>query len=126
MMRGLRPNVTVLATHLLALSVQSAVLTTQEPAPPAIWKGVFNDAQAERGKAVFQAKNCAQCHGEKHRDWSEGIHGLNTGGWRGTVSRRLCTACHDPHAPGPIHLQALPPPELGIPPTSHHDDHEGT
>lgn len=54
---------------------------------------------------------CAQCHGEKHRDWSAGIHGLSTGGWRGDVSRRLCTACHDPHAPGRIELEALPPPE---------------
>lgn len=57
---------------------------------------------------------CAQCHGEKHRDWSEGVHGLNTGGWRGTVRRRLCTACHDPHDPGDLHFEALPPPELGI------------
>ncbi len=54
---------------------------------------------------------CAQCHGEKHRDWSEGIHALQTGAWRGTVQRRLCTACHDPHAPGRIQLEALPPPE---------------
>lgn len=55
---------------------------------------------------------CAQCHGERHRDWAEGIHGLSTGGWRGTVERRLCTACHDPHAPDRIALEALPPPAL--------------
>lgn len=55
---------------------------------------------------------CAQCHGEKHRDWSEGIHGLSTGAWRGTVRRRTCTACHDPHTPGRIELEALPPPAL--------------
>jgi hypothetical protein len=68
---------------------------------------------------------CAQCHGEKHRDWAEGVHGLNTGGWRGTVQRRLCTACHDPHAPGPLRFEALPPPELGLPPRDgdpHHDE----
>lgn len=53
---------------------------------------------------------CGQCHGERHRDWEAGIHGLSTGAWRGTVHRRLCTACHDPHAPERIHLEALPPP----------------
>lgn len=65
---------------------------------------------------------CAQCHGEKHRDWRDGVHGLNTGGWRGTVNRRLCTACHDPHAPGDLRFEALPPPDLGIP-RIHHDEH---
>ena len=72
---------------------------------------------------------CAQCHGEKHRDWSHGIHGLETGGWRGTVQRRLCTACHDPHAPGDIRLTALPTPELGLPHAAGahgHAAHEGT
>lgn len=53
---------------------------------------------------------CAQCHGERHRDWEAGIHGTLTGGWRGAVQRRTCTACHDPHAPGPIRFEALPPP----------------
>lgn len=53
---------------------------------------------------------CAQCHGPEHADWEEGVHGLSTGGWRGIVRRRTCTACHDPHAPGAIHLEALPAP----------------
>ena len=55
---------------------------------------------------------CGQCHGERHADWSEGMHGLSTGGWRGTVRRRTCTACHDPHAPEHIQLEALAPPRL--------------
>ena len=54
---------------------------------------------------------CGQCHGEKHRDWRNGIHGLSTGGWQGTVWRRTCTACHDPHTRGSIWLEALPAPE---------------
>lgn len=54
---------------------------------------------------------CGQCHGDKHRDWRHGVHGLSTGGWRGTIRRRTCTACHDPHGPEPIWLEALPPPE---------------
>jgi hypothetical protein len=54
---------------------------------------------------------CGQCHGEKHRDWSRGIHGIQTGSWWGTAYRRTCTACHDPHAPlDGIHLNALPIP----------------
>jgi hypothetical protein len=54
---------------------------------------------------------CAQCHGERHRDWELGLHGLTTGGWRDHAQRRLCTACHDPHAqPERIHLEALPRP----------------
>ena len=54
---------------------------------------------------------CGQCHGPKHRDWEHGVHGLTTGGWIGTVSRRLCTACHNPHGPDRIEFEALPPPE---------------
>lgn len=53
---------------------------------------------------------CAQCHGERHRDWELGLHGITTGTWNGPTERRLCTACHDPHAPDRIHLEALPPP----------------
>lgn len=55
---------------------------------------------------------CAQCHGERHRDWVAGSHGALTGGWTGVVGRRTCTACHDPHVPSPIRLEALPPPHL--------------
>jgi hypothetical protein len=54
---------------------------------------------------------CGQCHGEKHRDWSLGIHGIETGSWNGTAVRRACTACHDPHAPlEGIRFNALPVP----------------
>lgn len=53
---------------------------------------------------------CAQCHGAVHDDWEAGIHGISTGGWQGHVERRLCTACHDPHAPGPLRFEALPVP----------------
>lgn len=54
---------------------------------------------------------CAQCHGERHRDWELGLHGGTVGGWRGAVQQRLCTACHDPHAqPERIRLEALPGP----------------
>lgn len=55
---------------------------------------------------------CGQCHGEKHRDWSAGVHGSITGGWAGTARRQLCTGCHDPHVASRIHLEALPPPTI--------------
>lgn len=55
---------------------------------------------------------CAQCHGEKHRDWVRGLHGLTTGGWTGTAHRRTCTACHDPHTPDRFELEALPAPDV--------------
>lgn len=53
---------------------------------------------------------CGQCHGPQHRDWDRGLHGIQTGGWYGVARRKLCTACHDPHTPGRITLEALPPP----------------
>jgi hypothetical protein len=66
-----------------------------------------------RGELVsFDASDqvCGQCHGEKHRDWETGLHGSVTGGWHGVVVHRQCTACHDPHTPSQITLEALPPP----------------
>lgn len=54
---------------------------------------------------------CAQCHGEQFRDWEAGIHGLQTGSWRGPQARRSCTFCHDPHVPGTPRVAALPAPE---------------
>ncbi len=77
---------------------------------------------------------CGQCHGQIHADWEAGTHGLTTGGWRGRVQRRLCTACHDPHAPDRLHFEALPVPadvrmhsparahEETTEPTDHHDE----
>jgi hypothetical protein len=54
---------------------------------------------------------CAQCHGEQHRDWQAGIHGLQTGEWGGPQARRSCTFCHDPHVPGLPRVVAMPAPE---------------
>ena len=56
---------------------------------------------------------CGSCHGDKLRDWKEGIHGLTTGYWLGERTRRSCTGCHDPHSPRfplmvPEHAPALP------------------
>jgi hypothetical protein len=52
---------------------------------------------------------CGQCHAERHRDWSRGIHGAQSGSWAGPTLRRNCAACHDPHAPQRPMFNPLPP-----------------
>ena len=42
---------------------------------------------------------CGSCHGDKMRDWQDGIHGLTTGNWNGQKYKRSCTFCHSPHRP---------------------------
>jgi hypothetical protein len=53
---------------------------------------------------------CAQCHAERHRDWTRGVHGATTGSWRDVGRRRSCPACHNPHDPHRTTFDALPPP----------------
>ena len=45
---------------------------------------------------------CYQCHQEKYRAWQNGIHGKH---------QESCSAagCHDPHTPGYIYAEPLPP-----------------
>ncbi len=42
---------------------------------------------------------CGKCHGDKLRDWRDGIHGKRTGEWASTGKKRwfTCTECHNPH-----------------------------
>ena len=42
---------------------------------------------------------CGQCHGDKFRDWREGIHGKRVGAWNGAKTYYLCVNCHNPHSP---------------------------
>jgi len=65
---------------------------------------------------------CAQCHGDKHRDWEMGIHGIQTGEWNGVQQRVSCPFCHDPHVPGIPRVEALPAPWR--PGNSHGNRHE--
>jgi hypothetical protein len=53
---------------------------------------------------------CGSCHGDKGRDWRNGIHGLTLGGWAGPQKRKLCTNCHDPHNPWFPTIPPEPPP----------------
>ena len=45
---------------------------------------------------------CSQCHGTQARDYRKGAHGGMAGYWdlsRGPRKRKICSDCHDPHAP---------------------------
>jgi hypothetical protein len=53
---------------------------------------------------------CGQCHGDKYRDWREGIHGRRTGSWNGEKQYLLCVACHWAHDPHFKPLAPMPPP----------------
>ena len=66
---------------------------------------------------------CAQCHADRYRDWTHGMHGTTTGSWRDVGQRRSCPACHNPHDPHRTTFNALPPPsrERGREPESHHE-----
>lgn len=42
---------------------------------------------------------CGKCHGDKLRDWRDGIHTKRIGEWATTGKKRwfVCTECHNPH-----------------------------
>ena len=42
---------------------------------------------------------CGKCHGDKMRDWRDGIHGKRIGEFASTGKKRwfTCTECHNPH-----------------------------
>ena len=56
---------TIAATVFIPLAALFALRSTVHAQPPtkSIWDGVFTEAQATRGKALY-AENCASCHGE--------------------------------------------------------------
>lgn len=72
---------------------------------------------------------CGQCHGDKFRDWKDGIHGLTTGDWNGQKYKRSCTSCHNPHhpkftsmAPERPPTRPRPRPEIRPAPQESHDE----
>lgn len=54
---------------------------------------------------------CAKCHGPTFRDWSAGVHGRRSGGWRDPKAAP-CLACHDPHSPEFKSMTAAPAPRI--------------
>jgi hypothetical protein len=67
---------------------------------------------------------CGQCHGEKLRDWRNGIHGRRVGCWNGQREYLLCVNCHNPHAPAFKPMHPLPRPKR--PDEIHLDQEHGT
>ena len=64
---------------------------------------------------------CGKCHGDKLRDWRDGIHGKRIGEFVSTGKKRwfTCPECHNPHNVqdgarnrGFAQLQPEPPPQL--------------
>jgi hypothetical protein len=64
---------------------------------------------------------CGKCHGDKLRDWRDGIHGKRIGSFVNTGAKRwfTCPECHNPHNvqdgkrnKGFIQLQPESPPQL--------------
>lgn len=64
---------------------------------------------------------CGKCHGDKLRDWRDGIHGKRIGDFTSTGKKRwfTCTECHNPHNVqdgvrnrGFIQIQPEPAPQL--------------
>jgi hypothetical protein len=58
-------------------------------------------------------KVCTSCHGDKLKDWREGIHGQIQGNWNGVKHKKSCPACHDPHNP---RFPSLKPEKAPAPP----------
>jgi len=53
---------------------------------------------------------CGQCHGDKLRDWRNGVHGRRVGFWNGAKSYLLCVNCHNAHSPQFPALEPEPAP----------------
>lgn len=60
---------------------------------------------------------CTQCHGNKLDDWRAGVHGKQTGSWRGDREYAACVSCHDPHKPT---FKAIKPKPAPHPPEAPH------
>jgi hypothetical protein len=58
---------------------------------------------------------CGQCHGEKLRDWTAGVHGRRVGAWNGHKQYLLCAHCHDPHQPRFKKIAPTPAPRRPAP-----------
>jgi hypothetical protein len=66
-------------------------------------------------KIVDSPALCGSCHGPTYRDWEAGVHGRTSGFWKrdlGPIDRKVCTSCHDPHAPAFPAREPAPGPHL--------------
>jgi formate-dependent nitrite reductase cytochrome c552 subunit len=66
-------------------------------------------------KLVDSPALCGSCHGPTDRDWDAGVHGRTSGYWKrdlGSIDRKVCTSCHDPHSPAFPAREPAPGPHL--------------
>ena len=90
---GLLQIVAVTAILPLSLFAHAVVgaLTPQPAGAPEIWKGLFTDAQVERGRAVFQG-HCATCHDPREQGEAPLLSGdVFMRNWEGHTVGRLYT-----------------------------------
>ncbi len=74
-----------MTAKIIVLTMIAAAVLAQ--ASRSVWDGVYTDAQAKRGEALF-AENCVTCHGPALE--GDGEAPPLSGGepfWRGTASR---------------------------------------
>ena len=65
---------------------------------------------------------CRRCHVDIYRDWTNGMHGRRSGGWKGARTQSQCIDCHNPHQVVFPQMKAEPPPKkrkLAEPPIGH-------
>jgi len=66
-------------------------------------------------KIVESPALCGSCHGPTYRDWEAGVHGRTSGYWQrnlGSIDRKVCTSCHNPHSPAFPSRAPAPGPHL--------------
>ncbi len=62
----------------------------------------FQTRDGQELKITDSPHLCGSCHGPTLRDWEAGVHGRTSGFWNrtmGSIDRKTCTSCHDPHHP---------------------------
>ena len=53
---------------------------------------------------------CQQCHQDRFKDWTQGLHGKRIGGWKGDREQLHCIDCHSPHSVRFKQMEASPAP----------------
>jgi hypothetical protein len=97
----------------------------RNPTPIPTMEGLvpdLKDLQHGRGRIFDQPQLlCGKCHGDKLRDWRDGIHGKRIGEFASDGKKRwfTCTECHNAHNVqdgernrGFVQLHPEPPPQL--------------
>lgn len=73
-------------------------------------------------------KMCGQCHSGEFKDWQNGAHGKQLGGWAPPRVSKTCVNCHNPHDPAfkskmPARLNTKMMKEQRKSDPDHHEEH---